>query len=81
MTHDEAVENFCKNVKLLREREGLTKKEMAKICGIGIASLEKLERGIMPKRLSVGILFALAQYCGIENPGSLSEPLKGGEER
>ncbi len=59
------IEIFCKNVKLLRENNHLTKKEMAKICNIGTKSLSMLEKGILPERLSASILFSLNEHFNI----------------
>ena len=59
------IEIFCKNVKLLRENNHLTKKEMAKICNIGTKSLSMLEKGILPERLSASILFSLHEHFNI----------------
>lgn len=53
---------FCQNVKLLREVCGLSKKEMAKICGIGVNSLSKIESGVLPPKLSCVMVINLADY-------------------
>lgn len=47
---------FCENIKTLRKREGLSKKEMAEKLGIGIKNLTLLERGVVSKRLGANIL-------------------------
>ena len=60
------VDVFCRNVKTLRERHGLSKKEMAKILGVGAESLTKIEQGIIPDRTSVSIVIKLSQYFNIE---------------
>jgi len=65
---------FCQNVKMLRERNELSKKEMAKILGIGTVGLAKIEQGIIPSRAGVDAIFKLAQYCKIK-PHKLFEPL------
>ena len=54
---EESTNILCKNIKILREKNKLSKKEMAKRLGIGVIALSKLESGILPKRLSVKILF------------------------
>ncbi len=43
--------NFCHNVRILRQRENLSKKKMAEIMGIGRHSLNLIENGIIPERL------------------------------
>ncbi|MEG1880227.1 MAG: helix-turn-helix transcriptional regulator [Oscillospiraceae bacterium] len=53
---------FCKNIKNLRKREKLTQREMSDILGIGLKSLEKLEKGLIPARLSIETLFKASIY-------------------
>jgi len=50
---------------MLRERSGLSKKEMAEIMGIGIKSLEKIENGVLPPRTGVDVLIRLSQKFDI----------------
>ena len=57
---------FCQNIRILRERNKLNKKEMANILNIGIASLTKIEQGLMPPRIGVNIIFRISQYFKIE---------------
>ena len=64
-TNDEAIKYLSYNILCLRRTNNLTKKEMAKILGIGIASLNKIEQGILPPRLSVTILFKIQAHFGI----------------
>lgn len=45
--------NFCRNVKYLRKAYALSQKDMAQICGISVSALRKIEREILPPRLSV----------------------------
>ncbi len=45
-------ENFLYNVLWLRKHYGFSKNKMAKILEIGIGSLNKIESGEMPPRLS-----------------------------
>ena len=65
MKSDEQIATFCENVKMLRERSGLSKKEMAEIMGIGIKSLEKIENGVLPPRTGVDVLIRLSQKFDI----------------
>ena len=60
------MDTFCRNVKILREQYNLSKKEMAKIAGIGAASLAKIEQGIIPPRVSASIVIKLARHFGIK---------------
>ena len=58
---------FCQNVKKLRERNGLSKKEMAKILGIGISSLTKIEKGIIPPRTRADVVFKVLFHFKIKS--------------
>jgi len=68
------IDVFCRNVKILRERYGLSKKEMARILEIGAASLTEIGQGIIPHRASTNIIIKLSQYFSIE-PHRLFTPL------
>lgn len=59
------AEIFMFNVKWLREKHGLSKKEMAKILGISVGTLNKIEKSELPPRLSVDIVFNIYQHFGI----------------
>ncbi len=61
---------LCDNIRLLRERAGLSQREMAKRLGVSIRSISMLEKGSVPKRLSCEILFKLHLKFGI-NPTDL----------
>lgn len=65
MFFDEEILNFCKNVKFLRENNNLSKKEMAKILGIGIGSLTKLEKGEIPERMGANVIINICDYFHI----------------
>ncbi len=60
------IENFAHNVRFLREKHNLSKTEMADILGISFNSLNKIETGQIPKRLSVGVVFRIEQYFGVK---------------
>ncbi len=59
------AEIFMFNVTRLRKRHGLTKKEMAKTLGISVGTLNKIEKGELPPRMSVEIVFNIYQHFGI----------------
>lgn len=61
----EELNVFMQNITLLRKKHNISKVEMAKLLEIGIGSLNKLEKGEMPPRLSVSILFAINRHFGI----------------
>ena len=59
------IKNLSHNIKQLRQSHNLSKKSMAKIMGIGVGSLTKLENGILPPRADVNCLLNLHKYFGI----------------
>ena len=61
MTNKEELQIFCKNLKYLRKKYKLSQKEMAKICGVGVLSIRKLENGIIPKHLGAGIFINISK--------------------
>lgn len=58
------IENFAHNVAWLRKHYGISKKKMAELLWIGIWSLNKIEKGEIPTRLSVEILFDIHKCFG-----------------
>ena len=58
-------ENFLYNIVYLRKTNNLSKKEMAGILGISIYSLNMLEKGIIPTRLGVEIIFKIQQHFSV----------------
>lgn len=60
------VHNFCENIKRIRSTNKLSKKEMAKYCGISINSLNKIEQGILPPKLSYKMVFYIHKNFGIK---------------
>lgn len=61
------TEIFCKNVKYLREKNNLSGTKMSKKLGITIKSLDMIESGKLPPRLSVHILDLIEESFGIPN--------------
>ena len=59
------AEIWMKNVCFLRKITGLSKRKMATLMGIGVASLNKIERGEMPERLTVEVIFRIEKEFGI----------------
>jgi len=53
---------FCENIRLLRQKHNLSKKDMAKILEISVHSLSMIERGILPTKLSCEVLFCILDY-------------------
>ena len=52
---------FLHNVAQLRKTHGLSKTKMANLLGIGLWSLNKLEKGEIPPRMDVRIVFAISK--------------------
>ena len=66
---------FLYNIVWLRKHHGLSKKEMAKRLGIGLWSLNKIEKGELPPKLHCDIIFAVYQNFGISCADLLSKRL------
>ena len=60
--------NFCTNIKKLRAEHQLSKTEMAKILGVSVASLNKLENGVMP-RISCEVVYRMMDYFHLPAEG------------
>lgn len=61
-SNKQQLENFTYNIAWLRKQHNLSKKEMCKILDISIYNLNKLEKGILPKQLSVNVVFAVWKH-------------------
>jgi len=61
MDTNKEIQLFCSNITWLRKKHGLTKKTMAAALGIGLYTLNKLEAGQLPPRLSCRIFDVV--YC------------------
>ena len=55
---------FCENLKKLRAKEGLSKKKMAEKLKISIYFISILEKGKIPPKLDIRILFTIAKCYG-----------------
>ena len=56
---------MCKNIKKLRNAEGLTQQDMAKALRIGNETLRSLENGIIPPRVSASIIIKISKLFNI----------------
>lgn len=65
MQSDESLLIFCGNLRYLRCRHGLSKREMSRILGIGVKSLTLLENNTVPPRLGCKMLFRASRYFKI----------------
>ena len=58
-------ENFLYNIAWLRRRYKLSRRDMAKILGIGILSVKKIEKGKLPKKLTVNAIDNIYAVFGV----------------
>lgn len=65
---------FSQHIRHIRSKTGLTQKEMAYILGIGVSTLSKIEKGVLPPRLSCSVIFRIHQHFGIP-PKDLFSPI------
>ena len=61
----EQAANLCHNIAWLRRRNGLSQKEMALTLGLGVRSLQRIEKGQIPGCLSVLHVHLLAELFGV----------------
>ena len=59
------TENFIYNIIWLRKKHNLSKSKMAKLLGISVSSLNKLENGILPPRLGTEVIFLIQEQFHI----------------
>ena len=59
------IQILCQNIKSLRQQHNLSKKEMSQILGIGMKTLNQIENGILPPRMSCEPLFRIQSHFGI----------------
>ena len=55
----EEVQNFLRNVAWLRKHHGLSQKEMAVLLGVGVGTIRKMERGVLPPRLMADVVWRI----------------------
>ena len=73
---DRELEIFMKNVAYLRKTNGLSKKKMAEILGISIATLNRIENNDFPPRTKANVFIRIYQKFGIRPTDMLRELLK-----
>lgn len=67
------LENFCRNVAYIHRKLALSKAQMAKTMGIGIATLDNIEKGVITKRAGVSIFFEMYDNLGVSPATLLSD--------
>ena len=65
MDTQKQIDNFCRNIRSLRQANHLTQKQMAKLLEISLYSLRRIESGTVPPKLDVDILFKIHETFGI----------------
>ena len=63
---DEEFKRFVENIRDLRIKNGLSKTQMAEKLDVSVYTIRKLENGIMPKRLSIEVVFKIEKEFGIK---------------
>ena len=53
---------FLENIVFLRKQHKLSKKKMAEILGIGIGTLNRIEKGELPTRISTRVIFRIKDH-------------------
>ncbi len=76
MYTDKDLTRFCQNIKALRTMHNLSKTKMASMLKISKKSLETIESGTIPKRLSLEILTAVIIHFGITPHELFKTPLE-----
>ena len=68
MDQSNEIQIFCKNIRFLRAKNGLSKRKMARIMGIGVRSLQQIEAGSLPPKIGSHIFFRLHDAFHIRIP-------------
>lgn len=56
---------FMHNIAYLRNHYGLSKKKMAEILEISVKTLNKIENGIFPRKLTVNVVINIKKHFNI----------------
>ncbi|MBE6654855.1 MAG: helix-turn-helix transcriptional regulator [Ruminococcaceae bacterium] len=76
MNYKKETQFFCENIKYLRKKHSLSLTSMAKKMGVSKKTLESIEQGVIPERMTCRVLFNISKNFGIEPPEMLSEFLE-----
>ena len=57
--------NFCRNLKLLRKKYGLSEWQMARILKLSDEAVDALDQGFVPDEVDTGTLLLIHGYYGI----------------
>ena len=58
------ISNLLHNIKWLRREFGVSKAEMARLLGVGVSTVDKIEQDELPPRMNVEVLFNLEHQFG-----------------
>ena len=59
MDNELNLQVFCKNMYALRKKNNLTQQQMARILGISIKSLRSVEKGSVPPRMKISVVYRI----------------------
>lgn len=76
MSTKRELQIFCENIKYLRSANNLSKTTMTKKLGVCKKTLESLEKGVVPKRMSYKVLQNIYSNFGIKPDDILSNILE-----
>ena len=69
------VQILCQNIKFLRQKYKLSKNKMAQILGVSVKTLNCIENGNFPPRMSCEILLRIQHHFAI-SPRQLFIPIE-----
>ena len=64
---------FVRNIAYLRKKNGLSKRKMANLLGIGVYSITKIEKGIFPQNLNADVIYNIYKEFGIRPSEQFSQ--------
>lgn len=64
-TTERELRNLCKNIRQLRERNGISKSKLAKALHISYRSVQKIEAGELPPQLGFEVILYAARVFQI----------------
>ncbi len=70
------IQTLLHNIAWLRKHNGLSQQEMAKLLGVSVLTIKKIESGTLPPRMRVSVLFRIQVHFGISASEQVSKRLK-----
>ncbi|MBQ9746286.1 MAG: helix-turn-helix transcriptional regulator [Clostridia bacterium] len=59
------IETFLHNIAWLRKHHGISKRKMAKILHISTSTLNKIESGVLPPKMSANVIWRIKVHFDI----------------